>query len=280
MSRKKSFWRHLVGRVAAMWRRHMGVRPLSTSIRDLNEWTSSTAGQAITLQEIDMAQGQLQMVFGFHIATLSTFPSDILTQECRVQHHFRLDALTQTGGQARTDFNRLPLADESIDAVVLRHVLDYSQSPHHVLREAARVLIPRGHVLIVGFNPYSLLGIYAFFARFFSSKPRWRMQFLSPLRLMDWLTLVELEPLNVEYGFFRPPLANEKALKYLHWMERWGTRWRIPFGGIVMVLARKDRAPLTPLKPSWKTEKTEPGLVVIKIRGPVLRRQLLNKWMY
>ena len=43
---------------------------------------------------------------------------------------------------------QLPLAANSMDVVVLQHLLDVTVNPHAVLREAARVLIPEGLSLI------------------------------------------------------------------------------------------------------------------------------------
>ena len=44
--------------------------------------------------------------------------------------------------------------------VVLPHVLEFEANPHQVLRESERVLIGEGHVVILGFNPWSLWGLW------------------------------------------------------------------------------------------------------------------------
>jgi ubiquinone/menaquinone biosynthesis C-methylase UbiE len=57
------------------------------------------------------------------------------------------------------DFGELPFATQSLDLVVLPHVLEFAAEPHQVLREVERVLIPEGQVIICGFNPSSLWGM-------------------------------------------------------------------------------------------------------------------------
>ena len=49
------------------------------------------------------------------------------------------------------DFAALPLANDSVDSVVMHQVLHYASAPGSVIAEAARVLRPSGHLLIVDF---------------------------------------------------------------------------------------------------------------------------------
>lgn len=52
------------------------------------------------------------------------------------------------------DFLSLPLADASVDTVVMHQVLHYASTPGAVIEEAVRVLRPSGHLLIVDFAPH------------------------------------------------------------------------------------------------------------------------------
>src|SRR5690606_34805703 len=58
-----------------------------------------------------------------------------------------------------------PLCEHAADVVVLQHALDFSHSPHGLLREAAHSVRPGGHLLIVGINPWSCWGLSSVFAR-------------------------------------------------------------------------------------------------------------------
>jgi SAM-dependent methyltransferase len=268
----------LLIRFSAMWKRRFGVLPMRESIIDLTHWFESPLGRALLTEEQEAIDDGLQCVFGYHLLQLSISGRLDLTTESRISHRFVLHPQRETNQRlgALADINHLPLATESIDAVLLHHSLDFSQSPHHLLREATRIIIPKGHLIVVGFNPWSLWGLCASLARIVKSQPRWRFQYLRLGRLMDWLKLLDMEPIAVYQGFFRPPLPQENAIKHLQWIERWGKRLRLPWGGFYMVVARKDHIPLIPIKPAWQRYRPLRGLAVTRILGPVpgLRSQL------
>ena len=265
----------LLIRFSAIWKKRFGVLPMRESITDLTDWVESPLGLALLEEEQEAISDGLQCMFGYHLLQLGVSGRLDLTSESRISHRFLLhpqleDELHKDNQHlsALVDFNHLPLAAESIDAVLLHHSLDFSQSPHNLLREATRIIIPRGHIIVVGFNPWSLWGLCASLARVVKSRPRWRFQYLRLGRLMDWLKLLDMEPIAVYKGFFRPPLPQEKAIKHLHWLERWGKRLRLPWGGFYMVVARKDHIPLIPIKPAWQQYRPLRGLAVTRILGP------------
>ncbi len=273
---KKTPHRLLV-RLSLLWKKRFGVMPMRDSIADMSEWFESPLGKALLGEEREALDEALQCVFGYHLLQLGVSGRLELSKECRISHRFLLHPRIESGYPLGVcaDFNHLPFATESIDAVILHHALDYSQSPHHLLREAARVVIPRGHLLVVGFNPWSMWGLCASIIRFFSAKPRWRFQYLRKGRLLDWLALVNMEAVAVYQGFYRPPMPQGGGIKYLQWLERWGKRLRLPWGGFYLIVARKDHFSLTPIKPAWKQYRPLRGLAVTRILGPAARNRYL-----
>jgi SAM-dependent methyltransferase len=257
------FWIFL----AALWKKRFGVLPLRTSIPDLTEWFESPLGTALLKDEQDIIDESLDCVFGYELLQLGMSSRIDLTQQSLISHRFIMHPFSdsQNKASALADFNHLPLATETLDAVVLHHVLDFSQSPHHLLREATRLLIPRGHLIIVGFNPYSLFGMLARVARVFSRRPLWRFQYLRLGRLLDWMKLVEMEPIRIERGFFRLPLSHAKAIQHLDWMEPWSKKLSLPWGSFYVIVARKDHIPLIPIKPAWKKYRPIRGLATTRI---------------
>jgi ubiquinone/menaquinone biosynthesis C-methylase UbiE len=52
------------------------------------------------------------------------------------------------------DMHALPLADRSFDHVFLMHALTFTRDPQLALREAARVLRPRGRLIVATLNAH------------------------------------------------------------------------------------------------------------------------------
>lgn len=56
----------------------------------------------------------------------------------------------------QSDFYALPLANDSVDSIVIHQVLHFAQQPDRVIAEAARVLRDGGHLLITDFASHSV----------------------------------------------------------------------------------------------------------------------------
>src|SRR3546814_16523181 len=52
------------------------------------------------------------------------------------------------------DFLELPVADASIDSIVIHQALHFAHEPDRVIAEASRVLRGGGHLLVVDFAPH------------------------------------------------------------------------------------------------------------------------------
>ncbi len=265
----------LVMGLRRQWRKRFGVLPLRSALRPLSEWFASPLGELLLAKEQECIDEELRDLFGYHLLQLSVAQQLDLTQASRISHRFALypQASEQPIVTGLADFTRLPLSPNSIDLVLLHHVLDYSQKPHQVLREASGALISQGHLIVIGFNPWSLFGLWRWLARFFSDAPQWRHQSLRLGRVLDWLAVLDFEPIEVKQGFFSPPCHKPSVIKYLQWMERWGKRFGLPGGGFYVIVARKDSLAMTPLKPQWQGYAGLRGWGVIKILGRATREK-------
>ncbi|GGY71484.1 methyltransferase type 11 [Cellvibrio zantedeschiae] len=259
--------------VRRQWRKRFGVLPLRSALRPLSEWFASPLGQLLVDNEQACIDNELRDLFGYHLLQLSVAQHLDLTQASRISHRFALypQASEQPIVTGVADFTHLPLPANSIDLVLLHHVLDYSQKPHQVLREAASALISQGHLVVIGFNPWSLFGAWRWLVRFFSHAPQWRHQSLRLGRVLDWLAILDFEPIVVKQSFYCPPCHKPGITKYLQWMERWGKRLGLPGGGFYLIVARKDSLAVTPLKPQWQGYAGLRGWGVTKILGRATR---------
>ena len=258
----------VIHRIREIFNRHYGVLPFTQLQPTLESWLRSNLWHGLMQEERKCLDQALSCLFGYHLLELSVSSHFDLSSHSRINHRFRLSPMgTQTDDShivLLSEFDRVPLASETIDVAILHHVLEYAERPHQLLREASRVVIPRGHVVIISFNPLSSIGLYKPFARYLGRRLHWRFHSLRLRRVIDWLRLLDFEPINVVQGFYRPPVQQPGLIKHLSWLETWGRKLHLPFGGFYLIVARKDVVPLTPVKPHWQELKTLSGLSVSK----------------
>lgn len=255
----------LIKRFTEFFERHYGVGDFAQVRPELVAWLNSHYGQLLLEEEKASLDAALGDVFGYHLLELSISDNRHLSDASRIRHRFSLSPDISPDLQgvhcgAQAEIDNLPLASESVDVVILHHTLEFSQRPHQMLREVSRVLIPRGLVIIVGFNPGSLFGLVKAVARFVRCKAQWRHHTLGRRRVLDWLRLLDFESLQQSQGFYRPPVSHPKVLRYLAWLEVIGKKLHLPGGSFYFIVARKDVAAMTPLKPNWQTFSPMIGL--------------------
>ena len=137
-------------------------------------------------------------------------------------------------------FEELPFDAQSVDLVVLPHVLEFAADPHQVLREVERVLRPEGRVIVSGLNPVSLWGAHQVtISRLRAGFLPREGQFIGLPRLRDWLKLLGFELDRGRYGCYRPPCRTQRWLDRTAFMEKAGDRWWPICGASYMVGAVK-----------------------------------------
>lgn len=153
---------------------------------------------------------------------------------------------------------QLPFEAKSVGLVVLPHVLEFSDYPHQILREAERTLMPEGYLVVLGFNPFSLWGLAGFLPR---KRMPWNGQFASLARVKDWLKLLNFELTAGEMIYHRPPIQSQRIRRRLGFLENAGDRWWPLGAAVYAVVARKREIGVTPLHPEWrKRSRLNPGL--------------------
>ncbi|CAG9199100.1 SAM-dependent methyltransferase [Paraburkholderia tropica] len=134
----------------------------------------------------------------------------------------------------------LPFEAQSVDLIVMPHTLEFTSDPHRLLREAERVLMPEGQLVIVGFNSLSLWGARQSAGKL-TGRPFLpaRQDLIAFTRLKDWIKLLGFELERGRFGCYRPPLSTDKWLGRYGFMEAAGDRWWAIFGAVYMVTAIK-----------------------------------------
>ena len=160
----------------------------------------------------------------------------------RIQRNVRLGA-PFPGVDIVCEEQAWPLGEHAADLIVLQHGLDFSLSPHGLLREAAQAVRPGGHVLIVGINPWSAWGAGHLFARGALRRARC----IAPSRVVDWMGLLGFALEKRRFGCYRPPLASAAWQHRLAGWERTAGGWQCAGGGVYLLVARKMVSGLRPL---------------------------------
>lgn len=238
-------------------RNRQRVPDLDTSIAALEQWFETPLGRQLLAEEQRILDKELSCMFGYHLMQLSINRHIRLFEDSRICHCFSIG----TGSPGRdsdvavySSLDALPLEDESVDVTILHHVLEFSHNPHQVLREASRVTIPRGYIIIFGFNPISTMGMVKPLAQLFSNSPIWKRNSLRKGRITDWLQFLDCNTLRTLEGIYNLPLQRRSYLAYSARVNQLLQRWGVPFGNFYCLVARKDRGCLTPIRPDWSRQ--------------------------
>ncbi len=237
------------------------------------DWLERGFGAEILAAERALAAAKMPGLFGFHLMQLGISRRVSLYEESVVRHRFRISA--EPGGDgcmAVAAPESLPFEADSIDVALLHHALEYSPDPHQLLREAARVVVPHGHIVVIGFNPWSLFGLCSLPGRFLGH-PVWRSRLLGVRRVCDWLKLLDFAIDDVQYRVFSPPVDNERVLRKLRAIDEGAARWNLPGGAVYMVHARKQQGVITPSRGlRWRA----PRFAAVPLATPSTRNPTLH----
>lgn len=248
---------------------------MSGKIIGFDHWLDSPPGRYLLAWEQERHDELVADIFGYHALQLG-LPQLSGLRANRMQHRW-LAVNAATEGMAEgaappdlwADAVQLPFESASLDLVLMPHTLELSVSPHAALREAARVLVPEGRLLISGVNPWSLWGLR-------QSRMQWyrhlgargplfipeAQELLSPWRLRDWLRLLDLEVDSVSFGCFRPAMRSGVWLDRMRWLDTLGPRgWPVLGAGYVVVAVKKVLG-MRLLEPAWRGGRVPKGAQV------------------
>lgn len=237
------------------------------------EWFESPLGQHLLFREQRYFDDAVSDVFGFNAVQVGLPQLDFL-RNSRIP--LRTTCAVEQAAGVRADPMFLPFESQSLDLLLLPHVLEFSANPHQVLREAERVLRPEGRLVLSGFNPRSLWGL----ARMLQGGERgypWNGNFLNVSRVKDWMVLLGLEVAAGSMCCYRPPINRETWLRRLRFMEPAGDRWWAMGGGVYFLQAVKRVHGMRVILPEWKTPVTQrllsPAAKVVNLSQYRVRRE-------
>ena len=218
-------------------------------ISGLAAWQTGVLGRAVVAAEAQLLAEVCDDVFGLELLQIGTWGRDReLLSASRVRRQTLIAAASPTGQgpDIVASAAGLPIASGTIDAVVLPHCLEIEPDPGAVLREAERVLLGEGQLIVLGFRPWSLWGLRSAASR--TGYPPGLGRLLSETRLRDWLALLGFEVTVARHYLYVAPSEpsgdpHQSALSML----RRGLFNPLPAGGYLLKARKRVYAP-TPLR--------------------------------
>ena len=233
----------------------------------LMQWLNTPLGRYVRAWEHRQVSDLVANVFGYHAVQLGMPHWDLLRGN-RIGNKFYTSVQhcseTVRSNLLFTEHEALPFAAQSVDLLILPHVLECSAAPHQVLREVDRVLRPDGTVVMTGFSPFSLWGLRERLPGMAPHLPIAPQHYISLARINDWLELLSFELQSAQDGCFVPLCLQRKWLKRWRFMDRFGSKvwWPIPGGSYVLKAVKRVNA-MTLVGLEWSHQKTPAGRAAV-----------------
>lgn len=217
----------------------------------LANWLNTPLGRRCLANEQRIVRQALDRVFGEQLLQIGAWGArDTFLRYARTQRSVLLDSsLDAPGADIVSQTSQLSIASDSVDAVLLPHTLERSESAHALLRESERIVRADGHLIVLGFAAGGPWGLRQLIAR--QGYPPGGRRMIREGRLRDWLELLsfDVDP-AVAYCHTLPFEGVRRFGTFPR--ERWAQRWMPFLAGGYLLVAQKRTLRLTPIKPAWR----------------------------
>jgi SAM-dependent methyltransferase len=147
----------------------------------------------------------------------------------------------QFSGAARFDAAELPFVNDSFQLVIAQHAFELVSDVDDLASEVSRVLAPEGVLLVFGFNPFGSWRPWLISQSMRSA----RLSLQSATACTTRFARQQIDTLQVRYpGLMLPNDPAQPPSGYARWFAHTFGR----FGSSWLLLARKRRSTLTPLR--------------------------------
>lgn len=211
----------------------------------LRQWFDGPQGQTLIKNEVKFLNQAITLSYTNNILQLGCLGWEDQFIDCSSYSGFFVIDESQWCCKECTKIHgrvaELPVASDSIDLVLLPHLLEFQANRYQILREIERVLKPEGELIILGFNPWSRYALASIFRKIIGKNPGYS-RFISRFRMIDWLHMLNFEA-EVIAGFDIRIAATSDNDSKQNKPSFWATAYAIR--GI------KRRFNIIPLQPHW-----------------------------
>lgn len=232
----------------------------------IRQWYESVTGKRAATAVQSAVAEMSNDIFGYYAAQVGELAGEYaLLRDSRIRSCFGIAPDMSMGSEAGVDLvanpAALPLVFDNLDLVVASHVLDCAPSPHSVLREIERVLVPEGHCILITFNPFSLRGLNLVLKNLIRRDKTHSLY--TAFRVRDWFEVLGFEVLEVRTVGHRYNMNRWAVFNRLGWLK-WGINsYSRATGHVRLIHVRKKVVKMIPRKPRLRTPPIlKPGMVV------------------
>ena len=225
----------------------------------LSQWYSTPLGKAVLSQEELLVDQAINNLFGYFIVQLES-PCHNLMDSSRIQNKLLISSEQDQAFKSdkhyhfvAADLDYLPIGKEKVDVVLLPHTLEVADDPYYLLRQVDRVLLPEGHIVVTGFNPYGCLVLRHRWFKRHEAFTQVKLERLS--RIKEWLEVlgydVQLQKFSTVTCFAQREGAS-KWMVAIEWVENHLSKLGLKFGNVYCLVAKKRVDSPTLVGSVWK----------------------------
>jgi SAM-dependent methyltransferase len=226
--------------------------------RFLRAFCQSPWCDGLVRHQNEWAERVLSKQFGYYALQLGVaYSLKQAWDKCPIRHKIVLADVPLSGVDVVCDYRDLAIKSDSIDLILLQHVLEQVDDPYALLREVERLLINDGCVVVMGFAPLN-----AWRGQWFGRHKHAASQvaLFAPGRVVDGLQTLGFE---IQQVSFYPESGWQRWLPWL----------ATPFSQGYALIAQKktSRVKLIGLRDGWRWQSLLPQLARRNITEKVNR---------
>lgn len=226
---------------------------------DFSHWYQAYPGKMILSLELARLARVLPGLYGEYALQINGPNDALMLRDAHMKQKIQLfdcRNVSDASFSLQADLTELPLAPNSMDLVVLPHVLEFAQNPRQLLSQCYQMMAPHGHLVIFSFCPFSVWGVWRH-CKGRQGQP-WSGKFYRRARIDYWLDAIGFSVIKRHQLCFHWPTQSAFWAKYSFVFEITGQIAWPGLGSIYMVVAQKQIHHMTPIKASrWAKKRYE-----------------------
>jgi SAM-dependent methyltransferase len=204
-------------------------QPLIYDCQALQQWLLyHPVGREILRKERIFLTHNVQHVFGNYSLQIGLSNINFLHGN-KIQNHYTVNV------DVAADLRFLPFESNSIDLIVVPHVLEFTNNYHYVLQEFYRILAPHGRIIITCFNKYSWFGLFSRKIPLLKNA-----SLISLTSLKDQVQALNFAIIGGKFFNYCPPFSKARHLRRYNWLNKVGDRWFPTLANSFALILRKE----------------------------------------